>query len=112
MGNSSRTKGARGERELAAQLNAYGFDAVKVSAAYQEGHDVEALYGRLIEVKRYHRLPCKTWTNWLRDAHIVAMREDRGEWLVAMDLATLADILDEHAAVAVEAFADEHGIRI
>ena len=89
MGSAERSKGARGERELVSLLPG----AVKVSAMYKPGHDVEWL-GYTIEVKR-RKTGFKFDYTHLRDAQILAKRADNSDWLITMTLDTLLDMIEE-----------------
>jgi hypothetical protein len=89
MGKPSRSKGARGEAELAKLLG-----AVKVSRAWAPGPDLE-FRGYFVEVKRRSTnqafsLPDKL----LADTPLVALRADRGEWVMCLRPETLLDLLD------------------
>ena len=89
-GTHSRDKGAGGEREVAAIMGAR-----KISRMYQPGPDLQMADGRWVEVKR-RKTGFKTLYKWLDDdASIIAMRADRKDWLVAMTLDTLLDMLSE-----------------
>lgn len=83
MAGMSRRKGRRGENELAAVLTLCG--ARRVSEGGSPGADVALGSGHLIEVKRRatsdgFSLPDRL----LRDNSIVALRADRGEWVICM----------------------------
>ena len=95
MGASQRRKGAAGENELVGYLRAHGHKAEKISAMYKEGPDVEAFNGRLWEVKRRANAPSQTIKKWMRDVAGTIWREDREEWIVALPLTQLLDLLDE-----------------
>ena len=62
---------------------------------YRPGPDLQMPDGRWVEVKR-RKNGWATLYKWLDgDASIIAMRADRKEWIVAMNLSTLMDMLDE-----------------
>lgn len=90
---NSRAKGAAGERELAAQLRWYGFEARRgqqYSGANGDA-DVVGLPGIHIECKRVERLNIsEAMAQSRRDAHggtPVVMHRKNGEgWLVTMGL--------------------------
>jgi len=80
-GSHSRSKGAKGERELAAILG-----ATKVSGMYVTGPDLVMPDGRYVEVKR-QRDGWKRIYRWLDDdASILALRADRRGWLIVQHL--------------------------
>jgi hypothetical protein len=90
MGASSRAKGVRAERELARLLPG----ARRVARPYLPGPDLE-WFGYPVEVKIRHTnqsfsLPDRL----LDDTPLVAMRADRGEWVISMRIETLLDLLD------------------
>ena len=91
MGKSSREKGKRGEREFAAFLRDLGIEARRTQQfSGKEGTaDVSSsLEGVHIEVKRYAGIAALRFLEQAeKDADpasipIVAMREDRGEWVM------------------------------
>lgn len=88
MAEASRRKGARGEREAAEALG-----ATKISRAYQPGEDLD-WRGRAVEVKR-RADGFKSLYKWLDDAGLVMMRADRKDWLVAMRVEELLDLMEE-----------------
>jgi len=87
-GKRSRDKGARGERELAELIG-----AIKVSAMYKPGHDLD-WKGYDIEVKRYKEPISKKITKLLRDCPIVMERADGGEWIAHLRVTDLLDLMD------------------
>lgn len=89
MGRMSRDKGARGERELAAKL-----DAHKISRSGYTGPDL-IWQGRFVEVKRYAQPISKKIDDLLRDCPIVIERADRGPWVLHAELDTVLDMLEE-----------------
>lgn len=89
---NSRQKGARGERELAELLRAYGYDARRgqqYSGANGDA-DVTGIDGFHIECKRVEQLNIyKAMEQSERDARegeipIVCHRKDRKRWLVTI----------------------------
>ena len=90
----SRRKGRRGENEFVNKLLFYGYETTRVSENGLPGHDVEA-FGKTVEVKRRKSLPALL-RMWIRDAQIVAVREDLGHWYLFLSLEDFLDILDEH----------------
>lgn len=92
MGKTSREKGKRGEREVAALLREYGYDA-KRGVQYQGGPqspDVTGLPGIHIEVKRTERL--HLWDALVQsradagtDIPVVFHRANDCPWVVIMD---------------------------
>lgn len=81
MGN--RRKGRMGELEWSKRV-----EGRRVSVPGMQSADVEDKYGRLWEVKRTKKLP-ESIKMHLRQAkregaHAVAIREDRGQWIVIM----------------------------
>lgn len=90
-GAGNRRKGAQGERELASLLPG----ARKISRSGYTGPDLE-WRDRHVEVKRRKSgTGFRMIISWLQDAQMVMMREDRGEWIVAMRLDELLDLLEE-----------------
>lgn len=94
MGKSSRDKGKRGERELAAVLRGYGFDS-KRGVQYHGGADspdVTGLTGVHIECKRTETLRLyDALEQSARDAGngempVVMHRRNGGEWIVIQPL--------------------------
>ena len=95
MGKSSQRKGAAGERELAAILQNYGYDAERGgSMTFGSVSDVVGLPGIHIEVKRVERLNVpEAMHQAKRDAErfedgIPALfhRRNREPWLVTLGL--------------------------
>lgn len=103
---NSRAKGAAGERELAAKLRGYGFEARRgqqYSGANGDA-DVVGLPGIHIECKRYEKMHPKELADAMRQAKrdardderpIVAYREDYKEWQVRIDLFELLGLIME-----------------
>lgn len=101
-GRRSRSKGAAGEREVAAIFRAHGFDCDRVpnSGGLRIRGD---LYGTLpahVEVKRQERL--QLW-QWLEQASsecgeatpVVAFRRSRGGWYACLPLEALVKLYAE-----------------
>jgi len=88
MAKASRSKGQRGEREARDVLPG----AVKVSAMYKPGEDLEWM-GCTVEVKRRAKGFAFDYKQ-LRDAQILLKRADRKQWLVTMEVSTLIDLMD------------------
>ncbi len=91
MGKPSRSKGSRGEGELAALLPG----ARRISAPYRRSPD--GLWrNRYYEVKR-RASGFKSFYKWLadEDTTMLFVRADREEWLAVMELDTLLDLFDE-----------------
>ena len=97
MGKAQRDKGARGERELAELIG-----GEKVSGMYQEGRDV-TWKGLSVEVKRRATvrgfgLPAALVGGIGSESELVALRADRGSWLIC----TTTDVLALIWALAKE----------
>ena len=105
MGRSSREKGKRGEREFVHALRALGIDARRTQQFSGKAGDADvdsSLEGIHWEVKRRTSIAA---TRFLEQADadrketqspVVAMREDRGPWMILLkldDLETLARTL-------------------
>ena len=93
MGKASREKGKRGERELAAELREYGYDARRGQQySGKGGDDVVGLPGIHIECKRVERLDLyaamEQATNDAKDDErpVVFHRKNNKEWLVTLGL--------------------------
>lgn len=101
MGKSAQAKGRRGERELSAKLNEYGFQTEPgPPLSFGRVADVTGLPGIHIEVKRHE---CPDVTAALRQAaedaqHFgdglptVFWRKNRGRWVAVMDLETFVKL--------------------
>ena len=88
MGNKSRRKGGRIERELANLFLDAGFACEKVSYAYKPGHDLS-----LPLIGRDHNVEVKCRANgfaqlygWLEKADMLLLRADRSEPLIVMPM--------------------------
>ena len=92
MGKSSKDKGKRGERELAAFLRSHGFNAERGASQCKGGEDnpdVVGLPGFHCEVKRYKAPQCQAWfdqaaSDCVDATPIVFVRGDRRPWLVIL----------------------------
>ncbi len=90
MGRASREKGKRGEREFARLLNEMGIDARRsqqFSGAAGDADLVTSMPGVHWEVKRYARVAAIRFLEQAerdskKDLAVVALREDRGSWVV------------------------------
>jgi Holliday junction resolvase len=101
VSRSERSKGARGEREVATILRQYRLPAVRTpnSGGLHIRGDLTGVSGWHFEVKRQEtiRLP-----QWLRQAAdecgdavpVVAFRQSRGEWFATLPLHDLARLID------------------
>lgn len=80
---SNNRKGRRGELEWAQKV-----EGQRISQQGVAGPDVQDKHGRLWEVKRVKRLPESIKMHlrqaYREGAHAVAIREDRGRWIVMM----------------------------
>lgn len=93
MGKTSRDKGKRGEREVAAILRSYGYDARR-GVQYQGGEDSPDVVGLPhihIEVKRTERLDLygalsQAKGDCGKDMPIVVHRKNNCEWVVIQPL--------------------------
>jgi Holliday junction resolvase len=93
-GRRSRDKGARTERAIAKVLQANGFAAVKISRAYQPGHDIVlSLIGRdlCVEVKA-RAGGFQELYSWLSGRDLLIVKADRQEPLVILRLSLAAEI--------------------
>ena len=100
---NSKAKGGRGERELAAELRGYGYDAQR-GQQFQGGvdsPDVKGLPGIHIECKRVENLNIhKAYAQAVRDAAgqkipAVFHRRNREKWMVTMSLEDFMEIYQE-----------------
>jgi hypothetical protein len=96
---SSRRKGVKGEREVARLYESAGFEVRGLEGAGD--HLVVCGPGVRLhsEVKRHERVRLP---EWLRQAEqeappdsipVVAFRQSRGRWYVALDLATFVELI-------------------
>lgn len=100
MSASERTKGRRGEQEVAALFRSFGLPAdrtVHNSAVFIKG-DLSGVEGYHVEVKRQETLRLPTWLRQAEDecgdaVPVVAFRQNRGEWYAALPLRDLARLL-------------------
>ncbi len=96
MGKYERTKGINAERELVHLLEDLGVQAhrVPLSGAMANYKDDIILEDEsTVEVKRRKKLP-KILKEMLISADYGMIREDRGGWLVVMDLKKFAALLE------------------
>jgi len=120
MGRSERTKGQRGELEVAAIFQAAGFDCDRTpnSGGLRITGD---LYGDLpchVEVKRQERLQLPAWLR--QAAHdapegvmpLVAFRQNHGEWFAALPLTALVDLLAAAGSTSRKAVGDDAWPRV
>ena len=97
---NSRRKGARGERELASKLRAYGFDARRGQqySGVNGDADVVGLPGIHIECKRVERLNIEDAVSQSkRDARngeipVVMHRKNNCEWLVTLQFESFMEM--------------------
>ena len=97
---NSKAKGGRGERELAAELRAHGFDAHRGQqfSGGVDSPDVYGLPGIHIECKRVERLNIDTaYEQATRDAAgqkipAVFHRKNRRKWMVTLSLDDFMEI--------------------
>lgn len=103
---NSRAKGCRGEREAAAKIREYGYDARRgqqFSGANGDA-DVEGLPGVHIEVKRKERLNVyEAMKQSIRDAKdddipIVMHRKNGEDWLVILEFDRFMELYGEAKA--------------
>lgn len=91
---NSRAKGAGGERELAHELQKYGYAAFRTAqfCGANGDADVEGVPGLHIECKRVERLNIHEAMKQSRrdareaDVPVVIHRKNRTKWLVTLDL--------------------------
>ena len=111
MGRASREKGKRGEREFVHALRALGIDARRTQQFSGKAGDADVdseLEGIHWEVKRRTSIAANRFLEQAEEdrkenqSPVVAMREDRGPWMILLkldDLETLArtlvDALDQ-----------------
>lgn len=104
MSASERSKGARGEREVATILRAYGLEVdrtVQNSGYFLRG-DITGVEGYHLEVKRQETLRVPAWIRQAEDecgdlVPVVTFRQNRGEWYAALPLRDLARVLATRA---------------
>lgn len=100
MSAAERSKGARGEREVADVFRSFGLPVdrtVHNAGLYLRG-DITGVEGYHVEVKRQETLRVP---QWIRQAEaecgdcvpIVTFRQNRGEWYAALPLRDLARLL-------------------
>ncbi len=107
MGKMSRDKGARGEREFAAECRAHGYQVTRTAqhAGKNGGEpDVKGLPGLHVEIKRTEALRLyEAMTQAVRDAKpgllpIVAHRRNNAGWLIVMRMEDWANLYREWEA--------------
>ena len=100
-GLRSRNKGKRGEREVAELLRSFGVEARRsqqFSGQDQTADLTTSVNGVHFEVKRYARIGAARFLEQAkRDAGdavpVVAMREDRGEWMLMIPMDQLMELI-------------------
>jgi Holliday junction resolvase len=104
MSRSERDKGTRGELEVRDVFRAFGFDCDRTpnSGGLRIKGDLIGTVPVHVEVKRQERLQLPLWLRQARaDAGaavpVVAFRQNRGEWHVALTLQAFAAILHDAA---------------
>jgi hypothetical protein len=107
QGRSSRTKGARGEREFSDVLRLHGFTAIRTGRSHSGpvddlSHDVAGVH---FEVKRRNGFDPVAWLRQARrDAAnrmaVVVWKRNNGEWLAIMGADELLTLLKERATVS------------
>lgn len=106
MGRMSRSKGARGERELAAELRKRGHEARRGArngvAGRDGGEDVaHSLDGIWLEAKRAERITLAAWLKQAEDdcpedrRPVVAFRRNREPWRVVLGLDHFLDLVED-----------------
>ena len=99
MGRASRSKGARGEREVRDILRKYGVEARRDGRL--DDDLVHGLDGYHLEVKRQETY---TLDSWLKQAEtdakgrtpVVAFRKAKQPWRAVIDLETLVRLIANH----------------
>ena len=99
-GKASQRKGAAGERELAKELERYGYELKRGGMAFGEVPDLVGLPGIHVEVKRVEKLNLhEAMRQAVRDsekfrdgAPVVFHRKNREPWLVTMRLDEWAEM--------------------
>lgn len=94
MGKMSKTKGKVGERECAALLREYGFEARR-GQQFAGGGDspdvVHSMPGFHVEVKRCEQTAIAAWLKQARseakanETAVIFHRKNNGEWVVILD---------------------------
>ena len=101
MGRRSRSKGARGERELAARLRELGWASARRGQQFAGGPDSPDIAGAIsgvhIECKRVERLNLAAAMEQAESdagalVPLVASRRNRGPWLVTVRLEDLRQL--------------------
>jgi len=101
-GRRSRNKGARTERAIAKALQANGLAAVKVSRAYQPGHDIVVpVAGRDLSVEVKARADgFRELYGWLDGRDVLIVKADRPAPLVVVRMSLAAEIANANAGAA------------
>lgn len=104
MSATERSKGARGEREVATILRAYGLEVDRTvhNSGYFLRGDITGVDGYHVEVKRQETLRVPQWIRQAEDecgdlVPVVTFRQNRGDWYAALPLRDLARILATRA---------------
>lgn len=105
MGVSQRRKGAVGERELVRVWRKHGFRCIRTALLQSNPRaragdiEVERLPRWWIECKRQKRVDVRAAMRQAMEAKgagyvpVVCYREDRGEWMIALPLEELLELL-------------------
>ena len=112
MGRTSREKGKRGEREVAAILRAHGYDEARRGQQYNGSDgsaDVVGIPGYHVEVKRVEALKLYDALTQSQDdakpgeVPIVVHRRNGKPWVVIMELEQFLDIISGRETHETEA---------
>jgi Holliday junction resolvase len=122
---NSRRKGADGERELANRLSELGHSAHRTAQRQGNAEDGAAdvltdVPGLHLECKRVARIGAvRFYDQATRDAAktgatlpVVAMRENRGDWLIMLSLADFVRLLGQSGQAGSHAGGNSHPPRI
>jgi len=101
-GRRSRNKGARTERAIAKALQANGFAAVKISRAYQPGHDIVLPFnGRDLCVEVKARADgFRELYGWLNGRDVLIVKADHQEPLLIVRMSLATEIANANAGAA------------
>ena len=100
-GKKSRSKGQRGEREVASILNErLGLESKRNLAQYQEGgFDLIGIPNYAIEVKRCEKISVEKWWDQSKEqaeevglVPLLFYRKNNQEWKVVMDIKTFCNL--------------------
>jgi Holliday junction resolvase len=118
---NSRRKGAEGERELANRLSELGRSARRTAQRQGNAEDGAAdvltdVPGLHLECKRVARIGvARYYDQAVRDAAktgrtfpVVAMRENRGDWLIMLSLADFVRLLEQSGQAGSHAGGNSH----